>query len=91
MLPQALRICLPAVTNHIIAAMKNSSFVIIIGLFDVLTASSAVMQDPQWRRYYVETYLFIAAIYLLFGFSLSRYALWVERRIDASRNPEGVS
>jgi len=90
-LPQALRICLPAVTNHIIAAMKNSSFVIIIGLFDVLTATSAVMQDPQWRRYYIETYIFIACLYLLFGFSLSRYALWVERRIDASRNPEGAS
>lgn len=90
-LPQALRICLPAVTNHIIAAMKNTSFVIIIGLFDVLTATSAVMQDPQWRRYYIETYLFIAAIYIVFGFLLSRYAIWVERRIDASRNPEGAS
>ncbi|WP_039058434.1 amino acid ABC transporter permease [Enterobacter sp. Bisph1] len=90
-LPQALRICLPAVTNHIIAAMKNSSFVIIIGLFDVLTATTAVMQDPVWRRYYVETYIFIAGLYLLFGLSLSRYAVWVERRIDAHRNPEGVS
>ncbi len=90
-LPQALRICLPAVTNHIIAAMKNSSFVIIIGLFDVLTATTAAMQDPQWRRYYVETYVFIASLYLVFGFLLSRYAVWVEKRIDASRNPEGVS
>ncbi|WLI77346.1 amino acid ABC transporter permease [Kosakonia sp. H02] len=90
-LPQALRICLPAVTNHIIAAMKNTSFVIIIGLFDVLTATTAVMQDPQWRRYYIETYVFIAGLYLLFGFLLSRYAVWVEGRIDASRNPEGVS
>ncbi|WP_342320639.1 amino acid ABC transporter permease [Kosakonia sp. BYX6] len=90
-LPQALRICLPAVTNHIIAAMKNTSFVIIIGLFDVLTATTAVMQDPQWRRYYIETYVFIACLYLLFGFMLSRYAVWVEGRIDASRNPEGVS
>ncbi|MBJ7223072.1 MULTISPECIES: amino acid ABC transporter permease [unclassified Brenneria] len=87
-LPQALRICLPAMTNHIIAAMKNTSFVIIIGLFDILTATSSVMQDPLWRRYYLETYLFISAIYLLFGFLLSRYALWVEKRIDASRNPE---
>ncbi|MEC5319197.1 amino acid ABC transporter permease [Brenneria populi subsp. brevivirga] len=86
-LPQALRICLPAITNHIIAAMKNTSFVIIIGLFDILTAASSVMQDPLWRRYYIETYLFISFIYLLFGFSLSRYALWVEKRIDASRNP----
>ncbi|MGY5957083.1 amino acid ABC transporter permease [Kosakonia sp. BK9b] len=90
-LPQALRICLPAVTNHIIAAMKNTSFVIIIGLFDVLTATSAVMQDPQWRRYYIESYVFISALYLLFGFMLSRYAVWVEGRIDASRNPEGVA
>lgn len=90
-LPQALRICLPAVTNHIIAAMKNSSFVIIIGLFDVLTATTAAMQDPQWRRYYIETYVFIASLYLVFGFLLSRYAVWVEKRIDASRNPEGVS
>lgn len=88
-LPQALRICLPAVTNHIIAAMKNTSFVIIIGLFDVLTATSAVMQDPQWRRYYIETYVFISAIYILFGFMLSRYAIWVEKRIDASRNVQG--
>ncbi|QHM94949.1 amino acid ABC transporter permease [Kosakonia sacchari] len=90
-LPQALRICLPAVTNHIIAAMKNSSFVIIIGLFDVLTATTAVMQDPVWRRYYIETYVFIAGLYLLFGFSLSRYAMWIEGRIDERRNPEGVS
>ena len=90
-LPQALRICLPAVTNHIIAAMKNTSFVIIIGLFDVLTATSAVMQDPLWRRYYIETYVFIAAIYILFGFMLSRYAIWVEKRIDASRHAEGNS
>ncbi|PWC14654.1 amino acid ABC transporter permease [Brenneria corticis] len=87
-LPQALRICLPAMTNHIIAAMKNTSFVLIIGLFDILTATSSVMQDPLWRRYYLETYLFISAIYLLFGFLLSRYALWVEKRIDASRNPD---
>lgn len=90
-LPQALRICLPAVTNHIIAAMKNTSFVIIIGLFDMLTATSAVMQDPQWRRYYIETYIFIAAIYILFGFMLSRYAIWVEKRIDASHHAEGAS
>ena len=35
-LPQALRICLPAITNHIIAAMKNTSFVIIIGSITAL-------------------------------------------------------
>jgi general L-amino acid transport system permease protein len=84
-LPQAIRICLPAITNHIIAAMKNTSFVIIIGLFDILTATTAVMQDPLWRRFYIEAYLFVALIYLGFGFALSRYARRVERWIASGR------
>ena len=77
-LPQAIRICLPAITNHIIAAMKNTSFVIIIGLFDILTATTSVMQDPLWRKFYIEAYLFVAAVYLFFGYALSRYARKVE-------------
>jgi general L-amino acid transport system permease protein len=84
-LPQAMRIALPSITNHIIAAMKNTSFVIIIGLFDILTATSAVMQDPIWRRYYIEAYLFIAFIYLFFGYALSRYARQVEKWINIGR------
>ncbi|MFD1883270.1 amino acid ABC transporter permease [Paracoccus pacificus] len=84
-LPQALRISLPAITNHIIAAMKNTSFVIIIGLFDILTATTAVMQDPLWRQFYVEAYLFVAAIYLFFGYALSRYARQVEHWIAEGR------
>lgn len=84
-LPQALRIALPSITNHIIAAMKNTSFVIIIGLFDILTATTAVMQDPLWRRYYIEAYLFIAFIYLFFGYALSRYGRQVEKWINVGR------
>ncbi|CAM3319048.1 general L-amino acid transport system permease protein [Paracoccus aminovorans] len=84
-LPQALRICLPAITNHIIAAMKNTSFVIIIGLFDILTATTAVMQDPLWRQFYVEAYLFVAGVYLFFGYALSRYARQVEKWIAEGR------
>jgi general L-amino acid transport system permease protein len=78
-LPQAIRIALPAITNHIIAAMKNTSFVIIIGLFDILTATTAVMADPLWSRFYIEAYTFVAAIYFTFGYALSLYARQVEK------------
>lgn len=84
-LPQALRICLPAMTNHVIAAMKNTSFVIIIGLFDILTATTAVMQDPLWRQFYIEAYLFVALIYLVFGLALSSYARRVESWVAVGR------
>lgn len=84
-LPQALRICLPGIVNHIIAALKNTSFVLIIGLFDILTATTAVMEDPLWRRFYIEAYLFVAFVYFVFCFALSRYSQHVERWLSEGR------
>jgi general L-amino acid transport system permease protein len=84
-LPQALRICLPGIMNHIIAAFKNTSLVLIIGLFDILTATTAVMNDPVWRRFYVEAYLFIAFVYFVFCFSLSKYSQDLEHRLSDGR------
>jgi general L-amino acid transport system permease protein len=84
-LPQALRICLPAMVNHIIAALKNTSFVLIIGLFDVLTATTAVMEDPLWRKFFVEAYLFVALIYFVFCFALSKYSQRVEGWLNEGR------
>ncbi len=81
-LPQALRLAFPAIMNHVIAALKNTSFVMIIGLFDILTATTAVMQDPLWRKYYVEAYTFVGLVYFLFGFVLSVYARAMERRVN---------
>ena len=85
-LPQALRICLPGIVNHIIAALKNTSFVIIVGLFDILTATTAVMDDPLWRRFYIEAYLFVALVYFVFCFALSKYSQNLETWLNAGRN-----
>lgn len=84
-LPQALRICLPGIVNHIIAALKNTSFVLIIGLFDILTATTAVMQDPLWRMFFVEAYLFVAVVYFVFCFALSKYSQKVEGWLNDGR------
>jgi general L-amino acid transport system permease protein len=84
-LPQALRICLPGIVNHIIAAFKNTSFVLIIGLFDMLTATTSVMQDPEWRRFTVEAYLCVGFIYFCFCSVLSRYSQQVERWLSEGK------
>lgn len=78
-LPQALRICLPGIVNHVIAAFKNTSFVLIIGLFDMLTATTSVMQDPEWRRFTVEAYIAVGFVYFCFCYALSKYSQQVER------------
>ncbi|MPZ45295.1 MAG: ABC transporter permease subunit [Betaproteobacteria bacterium] len=84
-LPQALRIVIPALMNDIIRAFKNTTFVSIIGLFDVLGATSAAIQDPEWVLYAPEAYLFILALYFLFCFSMSKYSAGVERDLNTGR------
>jgi general L-amino acid transport system permease protein len=85
-LPQALRIVIPPLMSDIIRAFKNTTFVSIVGLFDVLGATSAAIQDPEWVLYAPEAYLFVFALYFVFCFSMSRYSESVERKLAAGRN-----
>ena len=72
--------------NDIIRAFKNTTFVSIVGLFDVLGATSAAIQDPEWVLYAPEAYMFIFALYLVFCYSMSKYSESVERKLSVGRN-----
>lgn len=85
-LPQALRIVLPALMNDIIRAFKNTTFVSIIGLFDVLGATSTALEDPLWVLYALEAYIFIFLLYFVLCFAMSKYSEHVERDLSAGRN-----
>ena len=47
----------------------------------------ALNSDADWRPFKIEAYLFIAAIYFIFCFAMSRYSLWIEKRLNRSRYP----
>jgi len=82
-LPQALRIVIPALMNDIIRAFKNTTFISIIGLFDVLGATATSLEDPLWVRYAIEAYIFIFILYFCFCFTMSKYSQWVEKYLNA--------
>jgi general L-amino acid transport system permease protein len=82
-LPQVARIVLPSMMNEIIRAFKNTTFVGIIGLFDVLRATSTATQDPVWVRYSIEAYIFIFMLYFAFCYAMSKYSERVEHDILA--------
>jgi general L-amino acid transport system permease protein len=84
-LPQAVRNVIPPLTNTIVVIVKNTSLVLVVGLFDLLSAGRNALDDPKWPDPYVETYAFIALIYFVICFSISRYALWLERRDELGR------
>ncbi|USU13850.1 amino acid ABC transporter permease [Sphingomonadaceae bacterium OTU29THOMA1] len=77
-LPQALGKVLPPLTNTVILIVKNTSLVMIIGLFDLLSAGRVALSDPAWPMPFAETYLTIAAIYFAICFGLARYARHLE-------------
>jgi len=80
-LPQALRITIPALVNTFIAFFKDTSLVTVIGLFDLLGAAKAVIVDPKWVGFSVEVYLFVATIYFVFCSAVSRYSQQLERAL----------
>ena len=83
-LPQALRMVVPALTNSVVGTLKDTSLVTIVGLFELTGALGlALGGDPTWRPFYLEGYLFIALVYWLLCFGLSRYSAWLERRLRA--------
>lgn len=72
-LPQAIRACLPSLTNSFVTLFKECSLVTIVALFE-LTGSLglALAGDVQWRSFYLEGYLFIGLVYWAYCFGLSK-------------------
>ena len=80
-LPQALRIAIPPMVNTFIGFFKDTSLVVIIGLFDLLTTIKVSLNEPAWTGFGVEAYLFAAFVYFLFCYPMSRYSQALERRL----------
>ena len=77
-LPQALKIVIPPTVNTFISMFKDTSLVIIIALYDLLKTTQTTLVDPTWMAFSAEAYLFAAAIYFPFCFSMSRYSRYLE-------------
>lgn len=83
-LPQALRIALPAMTNEFIALFKNTTLVLIVSIFDLLGIAQAALADPAWVGMNMEAYVFAGAIYWFTCFGLSQWSRSREKRLQAA-------
>lgn len=84
-LPQALKLTIPGLVNTIIALFKDTSLVIIIGLFDLFSSVQQATVDPAWLGMSTEGYVFAALVYWIFCFSMSRYSQYLEKRFHTGR------
>ena len=86
-LPQALRVAVPPLVNTFIGLFKDTSLVVIIGLFDLLTTVKVSLQEPAWSGLGVEAYLFASAVYFAFCCAMSRYSQGLERDLAPDARP----
>ena len=77
-LPQALRVVIPPLINTFIGFFKDTSLVLIIGIFDFLNTANQALVDPNWAGFPGEVYLFAAFIYFIFCYSVSQYSKYLE-------------
>lgn len=80
-LPQALRIVIPSFISIAVGFFQDTSLVVIIGLFDLLNTTRVAAQDPAWLGFHSEAYTFVALLYFGGSAVISRYGLWLERRM----------
>ena len=80
-MPQALRYVIPSIVNTFIGLFKDTTLVAIIGMFDLLGAIQLGNADPKWLGFGMEGYVFAAALYFVFCFSMSRYSQHLERKL----------
>ena len=80
-LPQALKLVIPGIVNTFIGLFKDTTLVLIIGLFDFLGMAQLAGTNPDWLGFSVEGYVFVAFGFWIFCFSMSRYSQHLEKKL----------
>lgn len=81
-LPQALKISIPGIVNTFIGLFKDTTLVGIIGLLDPLNLSNSIRAAAEWNGVYWELFVFIGLLFFVSCFSMGRYSLWLEKKLQ---------
>ncbi|MBF9059292.1 ABC transporter permease subunit [Rhodobacterales bacterium HKCCSP123] len=84
-LPQALKISIPAIVNTFIGLFKDTTLVVFIGLRDPLGLTNAIRATGEWNGIYWELYIFVGLMFFVFCFFMSRYSMYLERKLATDR------
>ncbi|MBL1437323.1 MAG: amino acid ABC transporter permease [Rhodobacteraceae bacterium] len=83
-MPQALKISIPGIVGTFIGLFKDTTLVSIIGLLDPVGLIVSIQGTSDWNGIVWELYTFIALMFWVFTFSMSRYSMYLENKLKTS-------
>lgn len=87
-MPQALKISIPNLVGSFISLFKDTTLVLIIGLFDVLAMVQLNSSDVEWLGHETEGYVFVTALLWIILYSMSRYSKRLEQRLNTEHKKD---
>jgi general L-amino acid transport system permease protein len=83
-LPQALKVSIPAIVGQFISLIQDTTLLLIIGLFELLGISRTILANPSFIGRYAEVYIFIGVIYWLLCYAMSLGSRRLERQLNTT-------
>jgi general L-amino acid transport system permease protein len=84
-MPQALKVSIPGIVNNFIGLFKDTTLVSVIGLLDPVGLLNPIRASSEWNGILWELYLFVAVFFWIFCFSMSRYSMYLEKKLKTDR------
>ena len=86
-MPQALKLVIPSIVNNFIGVFQNTTLVLVVGIFDLLNMVQSGFNDGNWATAQTGNtgYFTLACIYWVICFSISRYSMFIERKLNAGQ------
>jgi len=84
LIPQSLRIALPALTNQAIGLFQNTSLMSILGLVELLGVGRSILANPKFIGQYIEVYVWLASVYWLICTIMALIAKYLEKRLKTA-------
>tara|TARA_B100001094_G_scaffold213300_1_gene207362 strand:+ start:233 stop:955 length:723 start_codon:yes stop_codon:yes gene_type:complete len=85
LIPQALRVALPAITNQLIGLFQNTSLMSILGLMELLGVSRSILANPEFIGQYIEVYIWLASVYWLFCTTMALVSKKLEQKMTINK------
>ncbi len=81
-LPQALKIAIPAIVGQFISLFQDTTLLSIVGLAELLGIGKSILANPTYLGRYAEVYLFLAVIFWFFCYAMSLASRKIEEKLN---------